>query len=98
MKLLELSREKGFMSRDNLIGVSESYYYLWMCELQKWLREEHQIHIKITVFEDGTWAGDLIYKDAEYEWDDPNAPYDADDCKSYEKVLEICLIKALEII
>ena len=42
-QLINLSREKGFMNRDNLVTVYDSYYPLWMCELQKWLREVHGI-------------------------------------------------------
>ena len=45
MDLIELSKNNGFVSKDNLITVSDSYYYLWMCELQKWLREEHNISV-----------------------------------------------------
>ena len=44
-EIVKLSREKGFVSRDMLITISESYYYLWMCELQRWLREFHNIHV-----------------------------------------------------
>ena len=47
MDLIQLSREKGFISKDNLITVDASYYYLWMCELQKWLREVHSIDVLI---------------------------------------------------
>jgi hypothetical protein len=40
-QLKKLSREKGFISRNNLVSVNDDYYYyLWMCELQKWLREK----------------------------------------------------------
>lgn len=46
-ELIELSKEKGFLSRDRLVSVYDSYYYLWMCELQQWLREKHDIEINI---------------------------------------------------
>lgn len=102
-QLITLAKEKKFTSK--IIGKSveathstKDFYYLWMCELQKWFREEHQIHISITIFEDNTWAGDLIHEGAEYEWNDLDAPYDAENCNSYEEVLEICLIKALQMI
>jgi hypothetical protein len=39
-QLIKLSREKGFISRDNLVSVDYDYYYLWMCELQNWLRKK----------------------------------------------------------
>ena len=51
-KIIELATEKGFTS--SIIGKSveakysnKDFYYLWMCELQKWLREVHKIHIAI---------------------------------------------------
>lgn len=47
MDLIKLSKIKGFLSKDKLITVNSEYYYLWMCELQQWLREEHQIIIDI---------------------------------------------------
>jgi predicted patatin/cPLA2 family phospholipase len=47
MKLLQLSKEKGFISRDNLIEVNSDYKYLWMCELKKWLRKVHRIDVQV---------------------------------------------------
>jgi len=66
--------------------------------LQKWLREVHDIHIKLTCFTDNTWDGVLIYQDAPYEWDDNTAPVEAENCKTYEEALEICLQEALKLI
>ena len=43
-QLINLSKKVGFISVDNLIKVNDSYYYLWMCELQKWLMESHNIY------------------------------------------------------
>lgn len=45
--LIKESKNKGFMSRNNLVQVNDDYYYLWMCELQKWLRDVHNLHIYI---------------------------------------------------
>jgi len=54
-QLIASAKEKGFES--HIIGKSveakysnKDFYYLWMCELQKWLREEHNI-ILIVKFE-----------------------------------------------
>ncbi len=66
--------------------------------LQKWLREVHDIHIKLEYFIDNTWDGILIYQDAPYEWDDNTAPVEAENCKTYEEALEICLQEALKLI
>lgn len=46
-ELVTLSREKGFMSEGNLIVVYDEYYYLWMCELQKWLRDNHSLNVEV---------------------------------------------------
>jgi len=52
-QLIASAKEKGFES--HIIGKSveakysnKDFYYLWMCELQKWLREEYKIDIWIT--------------------------------------------------
>jgi hypothetical protein len=41
-KLLQLANEKGYFS--NFYNVE---YYLWLCSLQNWLRNNHNIHIFI---------------------------------------------------
>lgn len=46
-ELMKLSQDKGFLSRDAYVNVTLSYYYLWMCELQQWLREKHNILVTI---------------------------------------------------
>jgi len=50
-QLISLAKEKEFES--SVIGKSvnakyssKPFYYLWMCELQKWLREEHRINVE----------------------------------------------------
>lgn len=51
-QLIQLAKDKGFISL--VIGKSATakysnkpYYYLWLCELQKWIREKHRRHINI---------------------------------------------------
>ena len=58
MDLIKLSNEKGFLSKDKLISVNSEYYYLWMCELQKWLREAHNIDVYATW---GTSYGNVVW-------------------------------------
>ena len=96
-QLIELAHKKEFISRDRLIIVNDSYYYLWMCELQKWLREKYNIHISID------WNVDLkgnycfmIDKEDKfcvYDGYKNNNYFD-----SYEKCLEFALFKALKLI
>lgn len=45
-KLVKLANELGFVPENLTIGWKEDYY-LWMCLLQKWLREIHKINILI---------------------------------------------------
>jgi hypothetical protein len=49
-QLIQLAKDKGFVS--HIIGKSVSaehtikdFYYLWLCELQKWLRDTHHIYL-----------------------------------------------------
>ncbi len=59
-ELIKLATDKGFTSK--IIGksvdnksIEKDFYYLWMCELQKWLRDTHNIDIIIK-----PWTGDNI--------------------------------------
>lgn len=54
-KLIELAKKIGFgaILMQNVIyraypDLEPIRYYLWMCELQKWCREKHQIYVTIT--------------------------------------------------
>lgn len=100
-ELVTLSREKGFMSRDNLTTVNDEYCYLWMCELQKWLREKHNLHICIEPkwsYEDlpdrysqpKEYYGYVVGDDDFNEDEQVDIPF-----KSYEDCLEDALIVAL---
>ena len=59
-EIAKLAEEKGFKTKtvttkvtnDYLLGgknvmITEMCIYLWLCELQKWLREVHSIHIEV---------------------------------------------------
>lgn len=45
-ELIQLAKEKGFIPENLTIGWKEDYY-LWLCSLQKWLREVHNIDVFI---------------------------------------------------
>lgn len=47
MDLIQLSKEKGFMSRYNLVKTNANYKFLWMCEIQKWLRDKYHIYCRV---------------------------------------------------
>ena len=70
-KIAKLAKEKGFKTKtvttgftnDYLLGgknmmINETCILLWMCELQKWLRENYDIHIEIL-----NKSNNLIFKD-----------------------------------
>jgi predicted patatin/cPLA2 family phospholipase len=102
MKLLQLSKEKGFISRDNLIEVNSDYKYLWMCELQKWLREVHRIDVQVLRNKPGYDE----YKVEIYKTDNTNSYIhfwikEEDYIKwfeSYEDALEEGLFEALNLV
>jgi predicted patatin/cPLA2 family phospholipase len=102
MKLLQLSKEKGFISRDNLIEVNSDYKYLWMCELKKWLREVHRIDVQVLRNKPGYDE----YKVEIYKTDNTNSYIhfwikEEDYIKwfeSYEDALEEGLFEALNLV
>jgi len=60
-QLIASAKEKGFES--HIIGKSveakysnKDFYYLWMCELQKWLREEHKLIVEPNMLIDASYA------------------------------------------
>jgi hypothetical protein len=63
--------------------------------LQKWLRENHDIHIEIVYWEDNTWSAQLVGDIFQDEFGDD---YEAFGCDTYENALEIGLQEALKLI
>ena len=50
-KLQDLADEKGFfILESDLSKDTKDYDYLYMCLLQKWLRDQHKIHVKVDVY------------------------------------------------
>jgi hypothetical protein len=93
--LIKLSREKDFRSKDNLISVNPSYFYLWMCELQQWLRDKHECIIVILPFlledESITYEYTNYSTQVQEELDHGDGPFNM-----YETALEAALISALK--
>lgn len=103
------AKEKGFASSIEL--VHENYkspdggelekllYYLWMCELQKWLMEKHNI-VPFVIHDFDTllkynrgFNGEIIFDQTLLEI------YDGNDCfNSHEECLEQVLIEALKLV
>lgn len=82
----KLANEKGFIPENLTISWKEDYY-LWMCSLQKWLREVHKIFISI-YFEHSDWCWRINFNGyEEWTWED-----------SYEEALEAGLQESLKLI
>lgn len=108
-QLIELAKEKGFESKAIIfqyganpakltIQEAEFSYYLWMCELQKWLRDSHKLIVQI----ESIW-GDKEMKTIEYEswvmyrYFENHLPNEEPDIfKTYESALEFGLTQALD--
>lgn len=94
-ELVKNSRTKGFMSRDCLTAISPDYYYLWMAELQKWLRDkEIKIVIDFWMKEDESKCYYLqdVYADIT---DEQETDFDLTEYATYEHALEAALMDAL---
>ena len=100
-ELTQLANKKGFFPENLTIGWKEDYY-LWMCSLQKWLREVYNIHVCVDLscitFEDGNnkWfyrIDDVITNDYLEHSEDENLQFN-----KFEEALEIGLLKALQLI
>jgi len=98
-QLLEKALKLGFKSKISIVhenlkvsdgGITEKLlYYLWLCELQKWIREVHEIHINI----------DRSYERGFYLYEyfiDKN--YQEFGFKTYEEALEEGLLTALNLL
>ena len=111
MKLVKLCKRKGFISRDNLIQPNETYYPMWLYEVQKWLRETHNIVVEIN-FNDGLFRRlhEVAHKkkSLDYHWvmftntNDTEFMYEKfysdDTFTTYEQALEQGLERGLKLI
>lgn len=110
-QLIKLAEEKGFFQDFTAMQISYGHLdidYLWMCELQKWLRDKHNIDI---IFEPERYKNginycvqaqcfDLINGDSKLNFI-INATYmfnDNHEYPTYEQALEKGLSEALKLI
>ena len=105
MDLIKLSREKGFMSRDKLVTINSDYFYLWMCELQKWLREEHNCIVEVTFYseniesiKDIKYEVEIDYYGKDFHNIGDSSDYYSSGYDTYEKALEVGLFEGLKLI
>jgi len=64
--------------------------------LQRWLREKHDTHIELVLWNNNSWSCQVVNDVFAYEED--GSEYEAYGCKSYEEALEEGLQAALKLI
>ena len=103
-ELMELSQDKGFLSRDEYVNVTLDYYYLWMCELQQWLREKHNCIVECNfVKQEGInllkYESTIDYYGINWEIEQTeNYDFVSSLYETYEEALEESLKQALQLI
>ena len=106
-ELVQLAKDKGFVAtfvhdKPFIYSSKEPLRWLfWMTELQKWLREIHNIHLRVIPSEediryyDATVITLNTYNPDEWLWNERFIYYDYD---SYEECLEDGLLEALKLL
>lgn len=102
--LIQLAKEKGFLLNpksltcfDSMHQVDESF--LWMCELQKWLRDEYNIILTLLLYK--ILDDDFNYVAEKYIWMVANIKSSTADKEyfgNYDEALESGLNYALRLI
>lgn len=106
-ELAKLVKEKGFKTQSITTGytftyllggknimINETCIYLFLCEIQKWLREVHNIYVYI--IPDRCWSYGLVYDVTVNEHKDKKCEMSS--FESYEKALQEGLQEALKLI
>ena len=119
----KLAKEKGFtthtittkFTNDYLLGgknmiINETCILLWLCELQKWLRDNYNCFLDILPHSDGEkdgwktqkdvfWTIEVDYYGKKFEIPyTENADFVKNFNRNYEKALEIGIFQALKLI
>jgi len=90
--LIEKAYELGFVSYfGKMFSVNKDCYYLWMCDLQKWLIEKYKIYAYVIVSSAGLFP-EIFCKNRNITID---KIYSGDE---YIKCLEIGLQEAIKLI
>lgn len=92
-EIAKLAKEKGFKG-SNSVSINTTYYYLWLCELQKWIRDIYKINIIINFCDDDTWEASLQTDNFPEKESDKDTP----EFYTYEDCLENALKEALELL
>lgn len=100
-QLISSAKEKGFRTHMYyLIERVDIEYYLWMCELQKWLREIHNIHIQLHYDANNhNWEYRMfLLKEYIYDTGYNKVVLSFNKNISYEQALEAGLLESLNLI
>jgi len=98
-KLIEYVNEMGFTSKIigksvNSMYSSKDFYYLWLCELQKWCRDTQYLDVFISSsIKENHYDWDIYSQEEESTVNHCEEPY-----ADYQDALEIGLYEACKII
>lgn len=99
-QLIELANRNGFKSKVNALIYTDNEfgYYLWLCELQKWVRDKHKIVVCVECFLSiyGEHLTEYAYLSDNILTGKTTASLSAYD--TYEQALEAGLVTALELL
>ena len=107
-QLIKTAKEKGFSTKAVILmdGMNpeklkdfenEFIFYLWLCELQKWLRENKALFLTVGKEYNNL---DLFYFEVSYNFKLPDGAtlIEKENFKTYEQALESGLMEALKLI
>jgi len=107
-KLYELANNLNFIPKNLSIGWKEDPY-LWMCELQKWFREKHNLEIECYTTFTNIYRYNVSWINFSYKKENLNNYFRVQDTSesslrenldssTYEEALEKALLKACKLI
>ena len=85
--LIQLAKEKGFEAFHVFVLHESQSHYLWLCLLQKWLRDQSNKNICVSWTPNSHWLFELNFDD-----------YNVGGFESYQIALEQGCLQALKLI
>jgi len=90
-QIIKQAKDKGFAPYNETHRYAG--YYAWMCFLQKWLREEHNIHVEIIK------TSEISYQYEVWKWNGNEAEtITQQEQPTYNQALETGIAKALKLV
>ncbi len=99
--VINAAYNKGFMCSPDVVIYPSQHGYLWMCEVQKWLRDKHNLLVE--VYWNGTdvidsWNYRLLVLGKEILSQDYRKIEGSIDAATYEECLETAIKEALKLV